>query len=140
MSKHVRVGPQWEVGATGGFARDDDTAHQEIHITGDVSLFIKQYYQIRQNRTELRDFFPLLSGIADFIVSRVNRTDAQGWLSVETIVGADESTDRVTVNNDIWSNAVSVQALETALDAFTTDLEVRGRSSSLFRTRKRCSQ
>ena len=36
---------------------------------------------------------------------------------METIVGADESTDRVTVNNDIWSNAVSVQALETALDA-----------------------
>jgi trehalose/maltose hydrolase-like predicted phosphorylase len=55
-----------------------------------VSLFIKQYYQLTQNRTELAELYPLLEGVADFLVSRVNRTDDQGWLSIETIVGADE--------------------------------------------------
>jgi hypothetical protein len=65
-------------------------ASQEIHIAPDVSLFIKQYYQLTQNRTELAELYPLLEGVADFLVSRVNRTDDQGWLSIETIVGADE--------------------------------------------------
>ena len=107
----------WEVGLTGGFARDDGCAHQEIHIAPDVSLFIRQYYQMTQNRSALKDFFPLLEGIADFIVSRVNRTDEQGWLSVQTIIGADESTGRDNVDNDVFSNACSVLALETTLDA-----------------------
>ena len=110
----------WEIGSTGGFSRDDGCDHQEIHIAPDVSLFIKQYYQLTQNRSELADLFPLLEGVADFLVSRVNRTDAEGWLSIETIVGADESTGRVTIDNDLFTNACSVLALETALGAVET--------------------
>eukprot|EP01046_Picozoa_sp_COSAG06_P026446 COSAG06_NODE_2274_length_7194_cov_81.563073_10_plen_149_part_00 len=54
------------------------------------SAVFSQYYQLTQNRTELAELYPLLEGVADFLVSRVNRTDDQGWLSIETIVGADE--------------------------------------------------
>jgi hypothetical protein len=107
----------WEVGFTGGFARDDGCAHQEIHIAPDVSLFIRQYYQLTQNRSALKELYPLLEGISDFLVSRVNRTDAQGWLSIETVIGADESTGRDNIDNDVFSNAASVLALETTLDA-----------------------
>jgi trehalose/maltose hydrolase-like predicted phosphorylase len=107
----------WEAGFTGGFARDDGCAHQEIHIAPDVSLFVKQYYQLTQNQSALKELFPLLEGVSDFLVSRVNRTDEQGWLSVETIIGADESTGRDNIDNDIWTNAASVLALETTLDA-----------------------
>jgi trehalose/maltose hydrolase-like predicted phosphorylase len=82
----------WEVGFTGGFARDNLVNHEEVHVAGDVALFIKQYYQLTQNNTELHEFFPLLEGIADFVVSRVNRTDEHGWLSIENIVAPDEST------------------------------------------------
>ena len=110
----------WEIGNTGGFSRDDACDHQEIHIAPDVSLFIKQYYQLTQNTSSLEELFPLLEGIADFLVSRVNRTDEQGWLSIETIVGADESTGRATIDNDMFTNACSVFALEAALDAADT--------------------
>ena len=65
-----------------------------------------------QNSSALRELFPLLEGVSDFVVSRVNRTDAQGWLSVENIVAPDESTGHNDVNNDIFTNAVSVLALE----------------------------
>jgi trehalose/maltose hydrolase-like predicted phosphorylase len=82
----------WEVGFSGGFARDDLVNHEEVHVAGDVALFIKQYYQLTRNSTELREFFPLLEGIADFVLSRVNRTDGNGWLSIENIVAPDEST------------------------------------------------
>ena len=82
----------WEVGFSGGFARDNLVNHEEVHVGGDVALFIKQYYQLTQNSSELRNFFPLLEGVADFAVSRVNRTDENGWLSIENIVAPDEST------------------------------------------------
>jgi trehalose/maltose hydrolase-like predicted phosphorylase len=107
----------WEVGYSGGFARDDEVNHREVHVAGDVALFIKQYCQLTQNSSELRELFPLLEGISDFVVSRVNRTDEHGWLSVENIVAPDESTGLNDVNNDVYTNAVGVLALETTLDA-----------------------
>ena len=88
-----------------------------MHIAGDVALFVKQYCQITQNASALREFFPLLEGISDFVVSRVNRTDANGWLSVENIVEPDESTGLDDVSNGIFTNSVGVHALETTLDA-----------------------
>jgi trehalose/maltose hydrolase-like predicted phosphorylase len=97
--------------------RDDEVNHREVHVAGDVALFIKQYCQLTQNSSELRELFPLLEGISDFVVSRVNRTDEHGWLSVENIVAPDESTGLNDVNNDVYTNAVGVLALETTLDA-----------------------
>jgi trehalose/maltose hydrolase-like predicted phosphorylase len=32
----------WEVGFTGGFARDNMINHREVHVASDVALFIKQ--------------------------------------------------------------------------------------------------
>ena len=57
-----------------------------------MALFVKQFCQLTRNISALRELFPLLEGISDFVVSRVNRTDANGWLSVENIVEPDEST------------------------------------------------
>jgi trehalose/maltose hydrolase-like predicted phosphorylase len=74
-----------------------------------------RYWQMTQNRSALRELFPLLEGVSDFVVSRANRTDAQGWLSVENIVASDESTGRKDVNNDIFTNAAGVLALEVRL-------------------------
>lgn len=112
--------PPWEAGFSGGFAKDDLVNHEEVHVAGDVALFVKQYCQMTQTRSALRELFPLLEGISDFIVSRINRTDSKGWLSVENIVAPDESTGLVDVNNDIYTNAVSVLTLETTLSAAQT--------------------
>ena len=90
-----------------------------MHVAADVALFVKQYYQMTQNNSALLELFPLLEGVSDFVVSRVNRTDEQGWLSVENIVASDESTGRKDVNNDIFTNAVGVLALEVCLRGFS---------------------
>ena len=50
----------WEVGGTGGFARDNRINHIEIHVTADVALLIKQYHQLTQNTSALRELYPLL--------------------------------------------------------------------------------
>ena len=107
----------WEVGFTGGFARDNEINHREVHVAADVALFVKQYCQMTQNSSALREYFPLLEGVSDFVVSRINRTDEDGWLSVENVVAPDESTGRNDVNNDIFTNAVGVLALETTMEA-----------------------
>eukprot|EP01051_Picozoa_sp_SAG22_P004748 SAG22_NODE_262_length_13373_cov_11.716965_10_plen_822_part_00 len=110
----------WEVGYSGGFARDNEINHREVHVAGDVALFVKQYCQMTQNTSELKELFPLLEAVSDFVVSRVNRTDENGWLSVENIVAPDESTGLNDVNNDIFTNAVGVLALETTIGAVAT--------------------
>jgi hypothetical protein len=100
----------WEVGFSGGFARDNLVNHEEVHVAGDVALFIKQYYQLTQNCSELRKFFPLLEGVADFVVSRINGTDENGWLSIENIVAPDESTGERNPNHAIlmWCSSLHV--------------------------------
>ena len=105
----------WEVGFTGGFARDNRINHIEVHVAADVALFLKQWFQLTRNKAVLRELYPLLEGIADFTVSRVNRTDRHGHFSIETVEGSDEKPH--DCNNDIFTNAVFVQALETALEA-----------------------
>lgn len=138
----------WETGGTGGFARDNRINHIEIHVGPDIALFVKQYVQLTRNMSFLRDAFPLLRAISDFVVSRVNRTDEHGWMSIDTVAlpaSTDpyvfataaraaltmsqhlhltqvEGSDEIPkdVDNDLYTNAVSVQALETALDAAQT--------------------
>ena len=39
----------WEVGFTGGFARDNMINHREVHVSPDVALFVKQYLLRRQH-------------------------------------------------------------------------------------------
>ena len=105
----------WETAFTGGFARDNRINHIEIHVSADVSLFAKQFYQLTKNDTALMEIYPLLESISDFVVSRINKTDGQGWYSIETVEGSDEKPK--DCNNDIFTNAAGIQALETSLNA-----------------------
>jgi trehalose/maltose hydrolase-like predicted phosphorylase len=103
------------VGGTGGFVSDNLINHIEIHTVGDTALFVKQAIQTLQNISLLQELYPLLEAASDFVVSRINRTDQHGTSSIETVIGADEENG--VYDNDIYTNAVFVQALETTIHA-----------------------
>lgn len=108
---------------TGGFAVDNQIDHIEVHTAGDTSLFAKQYLQATQNVTMHRSLFPLLQAIADFYVSRVNSTNgtsmdsklSAGDCEIKTVIGADEENG--IYDNDVFTNAGAIQALETAIES-----------------------
>ena len=104
------------VGGTGGFVSDNLINHIEIHTVGDTALFVKQAIQTLQNISLLQEHtIPLLEVASDCVVSRINRTDKHGTSSIKTVIGADEENG--VYDNDIYTNAVFVQALETTIHA-----------------------
>lgn len=101
--------------STGGFAVDNQIDHIEIHTAGDTSLLAKQYMQATQNATMHQLLFPLLEAVADFFVSRINLTNSTaGECEIKTVIGADEENG--VYDNDVFTNAVAIQALETAIE------------------------
>lgn len=51
------------------------TGTQEIHINGDVSFAIRQMYYLTRDLGLLKDYYPLLAGIADYWCSRCTPSD-----------------------------------------------------------------
>ena len=103
------------VGGAGGYSCDASLHHQEVHTAGDTALFVRQAWQATQNVSLLRELFPLLKAACNFAVTRVNRTDAQGFFSIETVIGADEENG--VYDDDVFTNAGLVLACESALEA-----------------------
>ncbi|MFB7549243.1 discoidin domain-containing protein [Streptomyces sp. NPDC056154] len=85
------------------------------HLQGDVSLAVWQYYLATGDRDWLAGHgWPLLSGIADFWVSRAT-ADADGSYSVKEVAGPDEYSNGVT--DGVFTNAVAATALRNATRA-----------------------
>ncbi|MFE7354127.1 discoidin domain-containing protein [Streptomyces sp. NPDC057543] len=87
----------------------------QIHLQGDVSLAVWQYYLATGDRDWLAGHgWPLLQGIADFWVSRAT-ADADGSYSLKDVAGPDEYSNGVT--DGVFTNAVAATALRNATRA-----------------------
>ncbi|MFF2405518.1 discoidin domain-containing protein [Streptomyces sp. NPDC058092] len=87
----------------------------QIHLQGDVSLAVWQYYLATGDRDWLAGHgWPLLRGIADFWVSRATAND-DGSYSVKDVAGPDEYSNGVT--DGVFTNAVAATALRNATRA-----------------------
>ncbi|MGW2178817.1 discoidin domain-containing protein [Streptomyces sp. NPDC001732] len=85
------------------------------HLQGDISLAVWQYYLATGDRAWLAGHgWPLLSGIADFWVSRATG-NADGSYSVRNVAGPDEYSNGVT--DGVFTNAVAATALRNATRA-----------------------
>jgi protein-glucosylgalactosylhydroxylysine glucosidase len=110
----------WESAATGYETCPSwaPTGTREVHISGDVAVAVWWAYRTLQqpgNTTWLASVaYPLLSGVADFWVSRA--TPAAGSsLSIDDVIPPDEYADHV--NNSAYTNAVAKLALNAAAAA-----------------------
>ncbi|MFD8799467.1 discoidin domain-containing protein [Streptomyces atroolivaceus] len=87
----------------------------QIHLQGDVSLAVWQYYLATGDRAWLAGRgWPLLKGIADFWESRAT-ANADGSYSVKDVAGPDEYSNGVT--DGVFTNAVAATALRNATRA-----------------------
>ncbi|MFE6496028.1 discoidin domain-containing protein [Streptomyces sp. NPDC057748] len=87
----------------------------QIHLQGDVSLTVWQYYLATGDRDWLAGHgWPLLSGIAEFWASRATADD-DGSYSVKEVAGPDEYSNGVT--DGVFTNAVAATALRNATRA-----------------------
>jgi trehalose/maltose hydrolase-like predicted phosphorylase len=81
-----------------------ETGIREIHNSGDVAFAVWQYYRATKDMNWLKQIgWPLLSGIADFWVSRSTR-DAQGRANINDVIPPDEYHDHV--NNSVFTNVI----------------------------------
>ena len=95
------------------------TGTREIHISGDISVFLWWLYRMQQQRNAswlTLTGYPVLAGIANFWLSRM--TAASGSMStasINDVIPPDEYADHV--NNSAFTNAVAKLALRQAAKA-----------------------
>jgi trehalose/maltose hydrolase-like predicted phosphorylase len=91
-------------------------ARSEIHVNGDVALAQWQYYLATGDSGRLaREGFPVISGTADFWVSRATHDSADGRYHIRNVVSVAEGL--IGVNDDAYTNAVARRNLEIAMAA-----------------------
>jgi len=87
----------------------------EHHITADVGLAAWSYYCVTQDKTWLKEKgWPVLSAIADFWASRVER-NGPGKYDIKNVVAADEWAENI--DNNAFTNAAAKAVLQHATDA-----------------------
>ncbi|MFF4670491.1 glycosyl hydrolase family 65 protein [Streptomyces sp. NPDC001279] len=87
----------------------------QIHLQGDVSLAVWQYYLATGDRAWLSGHgWPLLRGIAEFWTSRAT-ANGDGSYSLKDVAGPDEYSNGVT--DGVFTNAVAATALRNAARA-----------------------
>jgi trehalose/maltose hydrolase-like predicted phosphorylase len=75
----------------------------QIHISGDIAFAIQQHFRLTNDVQFLREIgFPLLSGIADFWVSRSETDQPGGVVHLRDVIGPDEDADHV--DDSVYTN------------------------------------
>ncbi len=87
----------------------------EHHITACVGIAAWNYYCVTQDKNWLREKgWPIISGVADFWASRVER-NGPGQYDIKNVVAADEWAENV--DNNAFTNAAAKATLKNATEA-----------------------
>ncbi len=87
----------------------------EHHITACVGIAAWNYYCVTQDKTWLKEKgWPVLSAVADFWASRVER-NGPGHYDIKNVVAADEWAENV--DNNAFTNAAAKAVLQYATEA-----------------------
>ncbi|XP_023301582.2 protein-glucosylgalactosylhydroxylysine glucosidase [Lucilia cuprina] len=106
----------WESAYTGTEATNPccpEVATQEIHISADIAVALKQFYATTYNHDWLCDTaWPLVREIAKFLQSRVTWKKKTKKFHIQNVMGPDE--DHENVDDNVYTNVVFKQAFEFA--------------------------
>jgi trehalose/maltose hydrolase-like predicted phosphorylase len=96
-----------------------DTGLREQHISADIALAVWQYWSVTQDRQWLQDIaFPILKGVADFLVSRVTmetKADGTQIAHIYDVIPPDEYVSHA--NDSAYTNYGAACALRYAVQA-----------------------
>ena len=92
-----------------------NTGKWEVHVSADIAQAMWQYWLATGDRAWLRrEAWPVLSGIADFWVSR-SRPNPDGTRSINSVIGPDEYHERV--RDSVYTNVGARDSLRIAVAA-----------------------
>lgn len=87
----------------------------EHHISGDIAWAFWKYYQVTGDKDWLSNRgFPVISEIADFWASRVER-NGPGQYDIKNVVGANEWEENI--DNNAFTNGIAITSLRYAHEA-----------------------
>eukprot|EP01112_Ceratiomyxa_fruticulosa_P003259 TRINITY_DN13628_c0_g1_i1.p1 TRINITY_DN13628_c0_g1~~TRINITY_DN13628_c0_g1_i1.p1 ORF type:complete len:707 (-),score=130.46 TRINITY_DN13628_c0_g1_i1:33-2153(-) len=87
----------------------------EIHISGDISFALRQYWYLTQNQTWLENIgWPVIEGIATFYSSRVTFNSTTQQYDIVGVIPPDEYA--VNVTNSYYTNVVAIYSIEFAIE------------------------
>lgn len=89
-------------------------AHQEIHVNGDISFAIMQYFWASGNIDIFikEPFGRIILGIGDFWISRLHYNATRQLYDIIGVMPPDEYV--INVNNSAFTNMVAIRSLESA--------------------------
>ena len=90
------------------------TGPLEHHISADVAIAAWNRYLVTKDTKRLRECWPVLRGVAEFLMSRVTE-NPDGSYSILDVVGADEYAEHV--NDNAYTNGSAKVALRAAVEA-----------------------
>ncbi|MBO0867310.1 MAG: discoidin domain-containing protein [Micromonosporaceae bacterium] len=105
----------WESALSGAEAVAFPWFTNEVHVSADVALAQWNYYLATADTVWLGKAWPLLSGIADFWVSRATKNTGGAGYSINNVFGPDEIHQGV--NNSAYTNQAAKTALQIATEA-----------------------
>lgn len=108
----------WESGFTGEevcpvWAPEGELAQ---HVSSDTILGIKNYFYATGDTVFLKEAWELISGVADFWVSRVVQAPDQSY-HIYGVIPPDESA--INVTDSVFTNVGAILALQFASEAGT---------------------
>lgn len=104
----------WESGKTGRETIGKALFTHGEHVTGDVALAIRQYWEAEGDRCWLADAWPAIAATAAFWVSRVSPAPGGGY-RVKGVTTPDENAG--LVDDSAWTHHVARLNLELAIEA-----------------------
>lgn len=90
------------------------TGPREHHITADIAIAVWNRYLLTSDKDFLREYWPILEGVAQFWESRVT-ANPDGSYSILGVVGADERASNV--DDNAFTNGAAIKAFEAAVTA-----------------------
>lgn len=105
----------WESAVSGlEVCPEEVYGRNEIHISGDIVLALKQYYHVTKDMKWLKEIaFPLIFGVAVFWQSRLTFDNQVGIYTINDVMPPDEY--QYPVNNSVYTNVVAKTTLEFAI-------------------------
>ena len=101
----------------GGYDGPNQEGKYELHITGDIGFALKQYWDVTGDVNWLQSIgYPMISGIADFWVSRSTPLPTNtSQFGINMVQPPDEY--HWPVNNSVYTNVVASLAINFAIEA-----------------------
>ena len=113
---HGHSGAQFPMESAGTGLEEAPEWSSEIHEGGDVALAQWHYYQATGDKQWLREHgYPVIRGVADFWVSRVEYNREKDRYEIRHLTGPNEAI--TGVDNDAYTNAVARETLVAANEA-----------------------